>query len=283
MAVRHLLDAGHRRIAFVGDREGNPFGFGSSQRRLEGMSEVLADAGLELPGERVRRGPHGRAAAHAMTAELLALASPPTAIFAASDVQALGVLDAAAEAGRRRARRAVGRRLRRRRARRRGRADHRAPAPARLRARGRAAAAQRAGRAGRAGRAAAGGPARASPNGRSSRRAENVSSGLTGRADCDRVGSGSNAAGGTGQFRLPARVGRVGGATSGGSGCACRTAAFGRGPGRGRPAAPLPRARRSRRPRGARRAPAPHRPAARAPLPPQRSPRGPRAGRGPRA
>jgi DNA-binding LacI/PurR family transcriptional regulator len=99
LAGRHLLDAGHRRIAFVGDREGNPFGFGSSQRRLEGMSEVLADAGLELPAERVRRGPHGRAAAHAMTTELLALASPPTAIFAASDVQALGVLDAAAEAG----------------------------------------------------------------------------------------------------------------------------------------------------------------------------------------
>jgi DNA-binding LacI/PurR family transcriptional regulator len=99
MAVRHLLDAGHRRVAFVGDREGNPFGFGSSQRRLAGMTEVLAAAGLELPPERVRRGPHGRAAAHAMTAELLALVSPPTAIFAASDVQALGVLDAAAEAG----------------------------------------------------------------------------------------------------------------------------------------------------------------------------------------
>jgi LacI family transcriptional regulator len=99
LAVRHLLDAGHRRIAFVGDREGNPFGFGSSQRRLEGMTEVLSDAGVGLPAELVRRGPHGRASAHAMTAELLALASPPTAVFAASDVQALGVLDAAQEAG----------------------------------------------------------------------------------------------------------------------------------------------------------------------------------------
>jgi DNA-binding LacI/PurR family transcriptional regulator len=99
LAVHHLLDAGHRRIAFVGDREDNPFGFGSSQRRLEGMTQVLGDAGVGLPAELVRRGPHGRAAAHAMTAELLTLASPPTAIFAASDVQALGVLDAAQEAG----------------------------------------------------------------------------------------------------------------------------------------------------------------------------------------
>lgn len=99
LAVRHLLDAGHRRIAFVGDREGNPFGFGSSQRRLEGMTQVLGGAGVELPAELVRRGAHGRASAHAMSAELLALPSPPTAIFAASDVQALGVLDAAQEAG----------------------------------------------------------------------------------------------------------------------------------------------------------------------------------------
>lgn len=99
LATRHLLEAGHRRVAFVGDREDTPFGFGSSQRRLAGMSEVLADAGLDLPGELVRRGAHGRAPAHVMTNELLALAMPPTAIFAASDVQALGVLDAAAEAG----------------------------------------------------------------------------------------------------------------------------------------------------------------------------------------
>jgi LacI family transcriptional regulator len=99
LATRHLLEAGHRRVAFVGDREGNPFGFGSSQRRLEGMSQVLRDAGLELPEELVRRGPHGRVPAQAMTTELLALACPPTAIFAASDVQALGVLDVAAESG----------------------------------------------------------------------------------------------------------------------------------------------------------------------------------------
>ena len=37
LAAGHLLAAGHRNIAFVGDVENNPFAFASSQRRLEGM------------------------------------------------------------------------------------------------------------------------------------------------------------------------------------------------------------------------------------------------------
>ncbi|MGZ4269748.1 MAG: LacI family DNA-binding transcriptional regulator [Solirubrobacteraceae bacterium] len=99
LAGRHLIEAGHQRIAFVGDRQDNPFGFGSSQWRLQGLRTALAEAGRTLPAELIKRGPHGRAAAHAMTSELLALDEPPTAVFAASDVQALGVLDAADEAG----------------------------------------------------------------------------------------------------------------------------------------------------------------------------------------
>jgi len=43
----------------------------------------------------VRRGPHGPANAEALAAELLALPDRPSAIFAASDTQAMGVLTAA--------------------------------------------------------------------------------------------------------------------------------------------------------------------------------------------
>ena len=119
MAARHLLEAGHRRVAFVGDVEDSPFAFASSQRRLEGFGRALGEARRGAAGELRRRGPFGRETAVELTRQLLALRRPPTAIFAASDVQAFGVLDAAARARASRARRPLGRRLRRHRARRR--------------------------------------------------------------------------------------------------------------------------------------------------------------------
>jgi LacI family transcriptional regulator len=99
IATRHLLDAGHRQIAFVGDVKDIEFGFASSERRLEGFQCALRDAEVALPPGYVKRGPFGRASASRLARQLLALHRRPTAIFAASDVQAFGVLDAAARAG----------------------------------------------------------------------------------------------------------------------------------------------------------------------------------------
>jgi DNA-binding LacI/PurR family transcriptional regulator len=96
LAVEHLLELGHRRIAFVGDDEQSPWGFKSSARRRLGAASALAEAGGRLI---VRRGPHGRGHARALAARLLALDDPPTAIFAGSDLQAIGVLEAAEAAG----------------------------------------------------------------------------------------------------------------------------------------------------------------------------------------
>jgi LacI family transcriptional regulator len=99
IAARHLIEAGHRRVAFVGDVKDESFGFASGERRLEGFRSVLGEAGVALSAAYVKRGPFGRESAGRLTRQLLELRRRPTAIFAASDVQAFGVLDAAARAG----------------------------------------------------------------------------------------------------------------------------------------------------------------------------------------
>jgi LacI family transcriptional regulator len=99
LATEHLLRLGHERIAFIGDTENGPFGFTSSEARRRGYEAALRDAGVALHPEYLRTGPHRRDAARVAAGELLGLAVPPTAVFAASDHQALGVLEAASMAG----------------------------------------------------------------------------------------------------------------------------------------------------------------------------------------
>jgi len=106
LATEHLLSLGHRRIGFVGDTMRGAaaasrigLGFVTSQHRLTGYRQALAAAGVGYDPALVRRGPHGPANAEALTAELLALPEPPSAIFAASDTQAMGVLTAADRSG----------------------------------------------------------------------------------------------------------------------------------------------------------------------------------------
>jgi LacI family transcriptional regulator len=99
LATRHLLELGHERIAFVGDTTDVRFGFVASRRRLLGYRRALQEAGVPVHRALQREGPHGRLSAHRLTRELLSLRQPPTAIFAASDIQALGVLEAAGVEG----------------------------------------------------------------------------------------------------------------------------------------------------------------------------------------
>ena len=99
MAAEHLLALGHRELAFLGDEEANLFGFDSSAHRREGFEAALSAAGMPPRPDWIMRRPHGRDAARVAAAELLARKHRPTAVFAASDVQAIGVLEAAQSVG----------------------------------------------------------------------------------------------------------------------------------------------------------------------------------------
>jgi DNA-binding LacI/PurR family transcriptional regulator len=95
LAAEHLLAKGHRRIGFVGDMPANPFGFTSSERRREGFRHALRAAGIDPVDDLERRGVHGREQARELAEAMLGSDNRPTAVFAASDIQAFGVLEAA--------------------------------------------------------------------------------------------------------------------------------------------------------------------------------------------
>jgi DNA-binding LacI/PurR family transcriptional regulator len=103
LATEHLIGLGHRRIGFIGDTVfGKPpadLGFTSSAHRLRGYRQALAAAGIEPEAGLIRRGAHNTATAAEHAAQLLKTPDPPSAIFAASDTQAIGVLAAADRLG----------------------------------------------------------------------------------------------------------------------------------------------------------------------------------------
>jgi LacI family transcriptional regulator len=99
MAAQYLLGKGHRRIAFLGDTDLPEYSLHPVSRRLVGFRQALKEASIELPQAFVRLAPYSQEQTRKVAAELLNLPQPPTAIFAATDFQALGVLKAARQLG----------------------------------------------------------------------------------------------------------------------------------------------------------------------------------------
>ncbi len=97
--TRYLIELGHTKIGFVGDHHDNPFNFTSSRDRYVGYQRALREADIPVRAEYLEENQHGRRLARESARHLLALDDRPTAIFAASDTQAVGVLEAAREAG----------------------------------------------------------------------------------------------------------------------------------------------------------------------------------------
>jgi len=95
LAVRHLYELGHRRIATIaGLLESRP-----GAERLRGFRRELQERGLAYRDEYVAYGDFYVESGQRAAERLLATDEPPTAIFAASDLMAIGVFRAATARG----------------------------------------------------------------------------------------------------------------------------------------------------------------------------------------
>ena len=95
IATQHLINLGHRRIGYISDPLENPFNFTSSLFRYRGYLRALEEVGITFRGDYHGQGEHGRYEAFRLARKMLSLSDRPTAIFAASDTQAMGVMEAA--------------------------------------------------------------------------------------------------------------------------------------------------------------------------------------------
>jgi len=87
-ATQHLIQLGHKRIAYIGDR----FGFQSDTERFAGYRQALEMADLPFLPELIAHGDGKPEGAMQATEKLLALPQLPTAIFCYNDMSALGAL-----------------------------------------------------------------------------------------------------------------------------------------------------------------------------------------------
>jgi LacI family repressor for deo operon, udp, cdd, tsx, nupC, and nupG len=89
-AVSYLISIGHKRIGFVGCNAP----YSSARQREQGYIQALNDAGIELDENLIIRGDYGFKSGYDCAGKLLEQAQTPTAIFAISDMQAIGVIKA---------------------------------------------------------------------------------------------------------------------------------------------------------------------------------------------
>ena len=94
-ATEALLQRGHRRIALI---NGEPW-MDASRDRLKGYRQALATADVPFDADLVCNGDWMPDAGYRRTYELLRLKRPPTAIFCANDLMAVGAMEALAELG----------------------------------------------------------------------------------------------------------------------------------------------------------------------------------------
>ncbi len=93
MATEHLIQHGHRKVAFISGELSRP----SFAERLQGYKNALTHYDIDIRKQYIRH--HGFEAGYELTKSLLNEPDPPTAIFAANDINAVYAYKAINEAG----------------------------------------------------------------------------------------------------------------------------------------------------------------------------------------
>jgi LacI family transcriptional regulator len=94
-ALNYLLSLGHRRIGFITGR----LDLVSANHRLQGYKDALVSAGIPVDDALIQVSDYTTEMALLCARVLLGMENPPTAIFASNDMSAVGVYQAAKEAG----------------------------------------------------------------------------------------------------------------------------------------------------------------------------------------
>jgi LacI family transcriptional regulator len=95
LAIDHLLQLGHRRIAHITGNMNMP----SAKGRRTVFLNMMQDAGIEVRPEYIVAGRYNGETAAEAIAELMSLDKPPTAIFAGNDTIAVAAINALREHG----------------------------------------------------------------------------------------------------------------------------------------------------------------------------------------
>ncbi len=94
-ATQHLLELGHRRIAYLGGQAEAA----CNRARMHGFRAAMESAGLRVGADHIRAGRFRYDDGVVQGDDLLDLPNPPTAVFAGSDDIGVGVLEAARARG----------------------------------------------------------------------------------------------------------------------------------------------------------------------------------------
>ncbi len=93
LAVRHLIERGHRRIGLILGTKGSS----TTEERLRGYRKALSAAGIPFEEGLIMWGGYRKDGGRDATSRLLSLDAPPTALFSTNNLMTVGVLQELAQ------------------------------------------------------------------------------------------------------------------------------------------------------------------------------------------